>query len=284
MNQNIFKKIIENRELFVPNLFTARQINIMDKYLKREILNNTERAYLYSTIKKKVQALQTLKEEFYITGSNMIPERVNQAKKILKEINKEKAFISGSFLYKKDYEDIDVYVISNKKKSYHKDKKHFMFITEKMLRNPIFFSSLKYSVANFSMEGIKPIIKRPEFNDLIMAYEMAIGEMMDNDDQKMVRSVIFEYYQQIKEVILDSFSLYQKFYEIKKKKREEKIKIINGMAKELLLKLYSKKYLYNKLGPFLKQLKETIKEYKAHDNIIIYLDLLKEVKNECRRT
>ena len=50
-------------------------------------------------IKKKIEALNLLKEEFHVTGSNMIKKRVVKAKQILKEINKEKAFISGSFLY-----------------------------------------------------------------------------------------------------------------------------------------------------------------------------------------
>jgi hypothetical protein len=283
MDKNICKKIIENKERFIPHLFTERQVGIMEKYVGKRKLSSTEKTYLYSTIKKKVGALAILKEEYHIAGREMIPERVEKAKEILKEINKDKAFISGSFLFKKDHKDIDIYVISRRRKDYYKGNKHFIFITEKNLRNPIFFSSLKYSVANFSTEEVKPAIKRLEFNDLITAYEMAINEIIDNDDQKMVRDVVFEYYLRVKKIILDSFSLYKKFYEIKKKKIKEKVKIINDMAKELLLKLYSKKYLYNELGPFLKQLERAIKEYKTHDNMIIYLNLLREVKDECRR-
>jgi len=281
MERNILKIVTENKKLFVPHLFTYRQINIMDKYLHHQILNNTERTYLYSTIKKKIDALRTLKEEFYINGSDMIPKRVEEAKNILKKINKEQAFISGSFLYKKDYEDIDIYVISKRRKSYHKENQHFTFITEKMLKNPIFFSSLKYSIANFSID-IKPEIKRPEFNDLIMTYEMAIGEFLGNDDLKMLRTLIFEYYIHMKNEILDSFTLFKKSQHIKKNK--EKIKIVNLMTKELLLNIYSKKYLYAQLCPFLKDLKKMIKGKGVYDNIIIYLDLLTEVKNECRRT
>ena len=54
-------------------------------------------------IKKKIEPLNFFKEGWYIKGSNMIPERIEQAKQMLKEINKEKAFISGSFLFAEKY-------------------------------------------------------------------------------------------------------------------------------------------------------------------------------------
>lgn len=284
MNKEICKTIIEREKLFVPSLFTTKQVNLMDKYLKQKVLNNTERTYLYSTIKKKLDALQTLKEEFYITGQEMIPKRVEKAKDILKEINKEKAFISGSFLFKKDYQDIDIYVLSKRRKSYHKGNNHFIFITEKMLRNPIFFSSLKYSVANFSAEKIKPIIKRENFNEIVFIYQWVINQILDKEDQKEIRDLLFNYYLQIKKEIPDSYSLYQKGEEIKKLPVKERIKKVNQLTKEVLLKSYSKKYLYNRLTKFLKELRKDLHELKVHDNIAIYCDLLEEVKDECRRT
>ena len=63
MNTNIFKSIIEHKKQFIPHLFTQRQIEIMNKYLKKEALNPTEKTYLYSTIKRKVAALNLLKTE-----------------------------------------------------------------------------------------------------------------------------------------------------------------------------------------------------------------------------
>lgn len=284
MNKEICKMVITKKDQFIPHLFTEKQIILLEKYLQQKTLTPTEKTYFYSTIKKKIDALSLLREEFYINGEEMLPERVEEAKKILKELNQERAFISGSFLYKKNYEDIDIYVLTKKRKSFQQGKKHFMYITEKIFRNPIYFSSFKYSVANFSLLDIKPKIKKPNFDELITAYEMAVNEILDNDDQKTVRDLVFEYYLQIKKTILNSFSLSQKFYEIKKKKAEEKIYLINNMVKELLLLIYSKRYLYQRLGPFLKNLQQLTLEYKTHDNILIYIKLLEEVKNECRRT
>lgn len=282
MNEKICKKIIENKDKFTPNLFTIRQINILKKYLKKSKLTKTEKTYLYSAIKKKIDALTILKEEYYINGQKMIKKRVKKAKTILKDLNRD-AFISGSFLYSKKYNDIDIYIISKKKKDYFKGKKHFMFITEKDLTKPVFYSALQYCVANFSIEDVKPLIKRPGSDDLIFDYEQAIIEILNNDDQKMIRSILFDYYMHVKKNILDSFSTYKEYKRIKKMKQKKKINIINNMVKSLLLKLYSKKYLYQELLSFLKQLKKIIDKYKKHENIAIYVNLLTEVKNECRR-
>ncbi len=90
MNKNICKIIILNKEKFIPHLFTKKQVETMQKHVQNKLLTNTEKTYLYSTIKKKIEALQVLKEEWYITGKDMIPERVEQVKEILKEINREK--------------------------------------------------------------------------------------------------------------------------------------------------------------------------------------------------
>ena len=282
MNKKICKKVLEHKDNFIPHIFTNRQINIIEKYLKGNKLNNTEKSYLYSTIKKKIDALQLLREEFYVKGSEMITERIIKAKKILKEINNEKAFISGSFLYLKKYNDIDVYIISKKRKQYHKGKLHFVHITENDLRKPIFLSAMKYSVANFSKE-IKPIIERPMFDDLIFTYQLAIKEVLEKDDQKTVREIIFEYHKQITNQILDSYSLYKQWQETIKKTKKQKIEQINKMTKELILKLYSSKYMYQTILPYKKNIETLIPEYKVNNNLIVYNHFLEEVKNECRK-
>ena len=283
MNQNILNKIVENRAKFVPHIFTNRQIEIVEKYVNNLKLTKTEQSYLYSIIKRKIDALSLLKEEFYINGRMTFPDRIEKAKEILIKINK-KSFISGSFLYSKNYNDIDLYIISNKRKEYHKENIHYIFITEEDLRKPIFYSASKYCISNFFINLENPIIKRPSMNDVILAYEMAINEILDDDDQKMIRDIVFEYYKNVKREILDSLSLNEKFNEIKNMKKIKKIEVINSLVKELLLNIYSKKYLYNELGPFIKRIMKGIKDYpKANENLIVYESLLSEVKDECRR-
>lgn len=308
MDDKILKIIIENKARFTPLLFTAKQVGLIEKHLQnmrtekneeKQKMTPTEKTILYSTIKKKIDALTLLKEEFYIKGSNMIPERVEKAKEILAKLKKEKnidkAFISGTFLFAQDYNDIDIYVISSKRAQFHKkdetsDKElHFIHITEDDLKKPIFNSASQYCVANFFVETPLTKIEKPDFSDLVMTYEMAVTEMMNSEvdkdeDQKTSRELIFEYDLQVKNAILDSYTLNKRFSEIASLKLNEKIEIMNIMVKELLLKLYSPTYLYNELIKFLKQLKEDVKSINPHDHFIIFIEVLGGVKDACRRT
>ncbi|MBI5392255.1 hypothetical protein HZA96_00150 [Candidatus Woesearchaeota archaeon] len=286
MNENLCKKVIENKSKFIPALFTERQISLLQKYLKKKQFTKTEQTYLYSTIKKKIDALQSLEEQFYTRGdiSTMIPERVEQAKKILKEINKEKAFISGSFLFSKKYNDIDIFVVGKRRKQYHEGKKNYVCIREDDLKKPIFFSAYNYSITTFNIKNIKPFIKRPDYNSLQSTYEITIKWILEKNDQKETRDIVFYYYIFIKNQILNAYILSKICREVESKEKEEKINVINNMVKNLILKLYSPKYLYSVQIKSLKNLKELIKEYpKANNNLKIYYKLSEEIKNECRR-
>jgi hypothetical protein len=281
MNKKTLKTIVEHKKQLIPHVVTSRQVTLIEQYLNKKALTKTEQAYLYSTIKKKADALNLFREELYITGKDMIPERVEEAKQILKEINKEKAFISGSFLYSKKYNDIDIYIISNKRKQYSKGKRHLIYITEEDLKKSFFISAAKYSVSNTSLK-ISPEIKREEFSEILFVYQWVINQILDKEDQKELRILVFQYYMQIKEVILDSYTLFQKTEELKNLPEKEEIKKVNQITKELLLKTYSRTYLYNGISKFSKDFREIRKEYDT-SNIPIFLNFAQEVKNECRR-
>ncbi|MBS3123092.1 hypothetical protein J4437_00495 [Candidatus Woesearchaeota archaeon] len=281
MNKEICKKIVENKEKFIPALFTIKQINLIEKYLQTKSLSNSEKTTLYSTIKRKIEALQTLKEESYINGSNMIPERVEEAKKILIGLNQERAFISGSFLYKKKYNDIDIFVISRRRKSYTLAEKHFTFILESDLKRPIFVSAFKYSVANFQ-NSVKITKKRSKIEDTLFLYQWIISQIIQNEDQKEIRDLVLQYFMHLKNEILDARSLNLEVERIKAMSKEDRIKEINQITKELVLNTFSLKYLYNVFSKFTISVKEMGREYKT-ENIPILLQLAKEVQNECRR-
>lgn len=281
MDRNMCKKVIEYQATLVPAIFTKKQISIIKKYLNKKPLTNTEKVYLYSNIKKKMDALQPLQEEFYVTGEDMIFERVQKAKKILKELNYEKAFISGSFLYLRKYNDIDIYIISKRRKQYHKGKQHFIFITEEDLKKPIFCSAAKYSVANFSIK-IEPEIKRMELDETLFTYQWIINQILEGEDQKELRDLVFQYYLQTKNIVLNSRKLYYKTKEIKNMPKDAKIKKINQITKEILLKKHSKTYTYEVISQFSRNFTKIREEYDT-DNIPIFLDFAEVIKDECRR-
>ena len=66
-------------------------------------------------------------------------------------------------------------------------------------------------------------------------------------------------------------------------KREEKIREINEMTKELLCSLFSQRYTEEALRPLLKNMEKDIIDYKKNEAIKVSYELLEEVKHECRR-
>lgn len=281
MNANLLNKVVEQRNLLVPSLFTDRQISVIQKYLHHDPLNSTEKAYFYSAIKRKIDALNALKEEFYITGEDMLPERIEQAKQILKELNQPKAFISGSFLFSKNYNDIDIYIVGKRRKSYHLEKKHFTYIRESDMQNPLFISAANYSVATSKLQT-KALIKREAFGEIFFIYQWVINQILDKEDQKEIRNLVFQYYLQVQKKILDARELEIIFQEMRALPDEKKIKEINLITRNILMTTFSPKYLYNRFSIESKAIKRVKKEHNT-DNFEIYLKFIKEVQNECRR-
>ncbi len=282
MDIKICKKIITTPHLFIPHLFTKRQVDIIKKHLSHKQLSPTEKTYFYSTISKKISALNSLQEEYYITGTKMIPERIEKAKKLLTELNVDQAFISGSFLFSKRYNDIDIYIIGNSRKQFHQENHNFIYLTKKDLKLPLFFSAANYSVSNFQID-IKPLLKRESFTEILTTYQLAINEILDNTDQKTVRQLLFYYGIMVKKEIINSYTLSQQWKNLINYPATEKIKRIQQLTKEIISASYSQRYTYQETILFENRLIEMQKEYST-PNLPIYLKLAQEVKHECRTT
>lgn len=54
---------------------------------------------------------------------NILPERIKLAEELLPQVSAKHCFISGSFLYKENYQDIDIFIISRSKKSFNLENK-----------------------------------------------------------------------------------------------------------------------------------------------------------------
>lgn len=283
MNFNLLQKIVINKKKLVPYLFTNKQILLINNYLKHKPLTNTEKTYLYSSIKKKIDALALFEENYCIKGTNMISSRVEDAKKILSELN-QKAFISGSFLFKKKYEDIDIFIISKKRNQYVIGNKHYIHITQNDLTKVIFASAANYSVANFQLPLININYQRTSFDDIILNYQLILTELSQNEPPKSLKYLLIAHNLLIKKKLLNSYELYLEYKRIvEDTANDNKLFIINLLTKELLLNSFSKSYLNNVLGLFTKNLAKQILTY-SDNNLIICKKLIDEIKNECRRT
>lgn len=275
------KMIVEQKKQLMPTIFTKTQINLLEAYIQNKPLSSTQKSYLYSTIKKKVDALACLQQEFYITGQNMIPERVEQAKQILKELGYPKAFISGSFLFKETYNDIDIFVVSGRRKAHRQDEKHITHILESDLHKLLFTSLVKSSVATFNYVGrIEP--QSENIQDFLFLYQWIVNQVLEGEDQKELRDILLKYYFYVEKTVLSAFELNLEFERIIELPINERITKINEITKKLLFTLYSTKYVYNVFAQFRDSTLEMAKEYNL-DNIPIFLNFAKEVRDECRR-
>ena len=110
----------DSKDLLVPHIFSQNYFQILKAKLEGKKLNNNERYYYSHFIKKKLTAMTALlgiDTEIYVNGKEHIrKDRLKQAVNILKKYSRKhrnkKILLAGSFLYKAQYRDIDIFVIS----------------------------------------------------------------------------------------------------------------------------------------------------------------------------
>lgn len=276
MNEKICKLIVENKEKFIPHLFTKKQVQIMEQWLTGAPLTKTEQTYLYATITKKVDALSLVREELYITGQGMIPERVEEAKKMLRGIGKP-AFISGSFLFSKEYNDIDIFII--KKRGYSETwdgNNHLISLSLKKLRNPVFQSLSLISVSTFPIpQAIEK--KKPTLHEIMSLYHESIIEIMDKEKKtEALRSLVFKYFLFCKDMLLTPIELDAQLKTIGSNE-------ITSLVKEFFKKFFSKDYLYVVLHEYIQTLNDTILSVKRNEHLILYKNAYEELIYEKQR-
>jgi len=288
MNTKILKIMAENKENFVPYIISEKQMAVIQKVLARSRLTRTEYNYLYNGIKKKMKALDLLAERetslyFYNIPEDILPERKQKAAEILSELKAKgtDAFISGSFLFSAAYNDIDIFMISNKHKEEHKENFHYINIKQKDLEKPVFYSAAKSCISNFDIMLPAAKIKKLHFEQALNSYQEAVINILENEDIKHLKGLIADYSAYNLKKILNSSELNAEFRKFTE--REDKIKLISELIKELILDNFNKNYILIKLGRYVKMLEGDIKNTKLNDHLKIYKKTYGEIIDECRR-
>lgn len=264
----------------ISRLFTKIQLGIIKKRLENKKLNSNEQTYYYKYIKPKIRAIFSFCniDELNISGKEqIIAERIPKAIALIKKLSQKyknrKIMISGSFLFNKAYNDIDVFIFQKyDKQDFFKGKLHITFLPEEVLDTLFFASVSKISVSNFRYE-----IKRDyyiEFQDLIGKYEFVILSIIQDEEYKNdLRNFLLnsEYFS--KKVVLNGKQLYELAKNTKKGKIIRKINrnIINALLIGYTAKM--KKYLAGRI----KLLAELKKEYKNSSNATVYIQAYKRV-------
>ena len=181
----------------------------------------------------------------------ILPQRLRQAKQIVEQIPAKYCFITGSFLYKEKYKDIDVFVIT-------RSKKEIILKNKKIKITRIDFNDL-YSLFYHSISQsciAKNILLTKSLKVTLADYWQVINEAIPtllNDKhhfQKNIRFLILytEYFKTNK--VLDTFQLnekinsFQDYTQVMAYLKQELPSIINKSAKPS----YVKRFFYTQAG------------------------------------
>ncbi|MBN1503100.1 hypothetical protein JW930_06140 [Candidatus Woesearchaeota archaeon] len=278
-SKKLVNTLIENESLFVPLIFTPKQIEVIKRKQENKKLSNSDKKQLYTSIKSKIRAISLLIEPttFYLTAKKPIPERVKRAENILKSLPFEKAFISGSFLFKEKYNDIDVFVISKRIRGEEKKQKlHFVYIPEKALKDPIIQSAARSSLSKFLISREFSAPKMSLSGHMQLFQETALLIFQDKDSTKDIRELIFHEFFIKNNEILESEKLIEISDIFTKLNRKNKLKKLKEKIK-VILKNYNSTYAKRELKEYIKVLDKEIKEFKLNEHLKYYKETYLEI-------
>ena len=186
-------------------------------------------------------------------NKKIIKEREKQAEKLLEKLPYRYCFITGSFLYEKNYNDIDVFAITRSKK---KTKLNLQILDFNDLHNLFYHSSSKYCIA-------KNILPKKDLKVTIADYWDVVNEAITSifnnkkEFKKRIRTLILytEYLKNNK--ILDSKDLKDKIAEFRDYKE-----VLEYIKNNIILiihnktnKSYIKRFFYTQSGFYKEHIK-----------------------------
>lgn len=199
-------------------------------------------------------------------------KRMDEAEKILSQIPAKYCFITGSFMYKENYKDIDVFVLSRSKKEF-KIKNPKVKIT--VIDFNDLYSLFYYSIAKSCLA--KNILPQRPLKVTLVDYWQVINEAIPtllnqkNKYQKEVRFLILytEYFKTGE--ILDSFQLSQKiqFFKSYREIMDYVKNEVPSIFKKQARTSYLKRFFYTQAGHY--------KEVREYDSQSFLYELTHEV-------
>ena len=182
---------------------------------------------------------------------NIIKERIPEANDLLSQIKAKYCFITGSFLYKEKYKDIDIFIITrSKKKIKTSNKKAKITIIDFNDLHSLFYHSISKSCISKDILPKKPL--KITISDYWNVINEAVPVLLNqkNKYHKDIRFLVLytEYFKTGN--ILDAFQLNKKIKEFKNYKEILKYikKQVPEIIKEKMKKSYTKKFFYTQAG------------------------------------
>ena len=282
------EQLIQNHSLLVPSIFTERQFNLLKKKLNNQKFSNTESAYFSRTISKKLMAINSLTDlenQYFIRGEKqIISNRKNKAIKLLKKFSRNhknmKLLISGSFLYNKRYNDIDLFIVSKYEKEDYQEKGiHINYLTPDSL-NTLFFHSLsQISISNFNTSFLD-LKENINIDDLVMKYQEVMKDLEEKNYSWLkidLRDFLIDCSYARDEMVLSSLQLKNNLTSLLKRKNKKEI--IQKMFIYTLLKSYKSKEVKRISLNMIDSYKSLMKDSKNKQHFQNLINSFKEVLN-----
>ena len=191
----------------------------------------------------------------------IIEKRINIVEELLNQIPAKYCFITGSFLYKEKYKDIDIFVVSRtKKKIKVKNNKVKITIIDFNDLYSLFYHSISKSCISKNILPTKPL--KITISDFWHVINEAIPTLLNqkNKFHKNVRFLVLytEYFKTNK--VLDSFELYEKINQFKDYKSILKYikENVPSLIKTKTKRSYLKRFFYTQAGYY-----KDLRDYSA---------------------
>lgn len=192
---------------------------------------------------------------------NIIKERIEKANDILSQIKARHCFITGSFLYKEKYKDIDLFVVTRSKKNFSlKDKRIKITIIDFNDLYSLFYHSASKSCIAKNILPSKSL--KVTLSDFWNVVNEAVPTLLNqkNKFHKSVRFLVLYTQYFLTGEVLDTFRLnkkirsFNKYLEILAYVKKSVPQIIHKYAK----KSYAKRFFYTQAGYY-----KELHDYKA---------------------
>mgnify|MGYP001603413926 CR=1 FL=1 len=286
INLDLFEKIEEE---IVPILFTEHQFDLIIKKFSNKTLSQSEKNEFSITISKKMNAINTILEKetdniFVYREENMLSARLSEAKKFIKQLSRKfknkHIIISGSFLYKQKYEDIDVFVIEKlEKEDAYFNNFHVSYLTEDVYRSLFFASARKLCISNRKITSQE--IKEKITTDTVISLYQELFNDLDRDFEgvkKTLRGFLLQSAFISKAPIPDSQELSQQIDLILRSNKPKEI--VKNIFVNSIAVNKNRKSIISKMKNIINSYLEIMKEYpKFKDYYLDIISSFREVVN-----
>ncbi len=275
------KQLQSAKAVLVPALFTKHQYHLLEKRCNNQHLTPSERSEFSRSISPKMNAIYSLLEKetdsVFIYGKEKIKLKrialgIKYLKKFSRQFKNKHVLITGSFLYKDYYKDIDVFVISKYDKvDYLKGKFHINHLPEEAYASLFFASARQVCISN---QKIIPVEIKESINaDTFTSLYQELFNDLDRHfpgARKTLREFLLQAAFLSQFSIPDSVQLHLQVEKILHAVKPKEI-IKNIFVQSVVLSMGLEKTIFS-LQEMISSYKELIMEYKQHKNY--YEDLI----------